>query len=129
MPDSQSTIQQRDQQLLAGIDKDLQQIPSLYLNGTTYTPGSLAALIQSRIDAANQVQQAKAAWLGAVKAYQAIHGETVPIVRDLRSWLVAAFGPSAPELADFGFTPAAPAPSPLRPAGVRRMRKPVAHKA
>jgi hypothetical protein len=110
VPDSQSTTLEKDAQVLGGIAKDLQTMSNLYLGGTTYTPGSLAALIQSRIDAADAVNTTKASWLAAVKTYQAINAEVTPVVRDLRSWVMAAFGPTGAQLADFGF-PAAPRPA------------------
>ncbi len=100
---SQQQTEIRDEQLLAGISKDLQTMPSLFLGGTSYTPGSLATLIQSRIDAANAVSIALSSWLSAVHAYQAIDAQTTPVVNDLRDWVQAAFGQAAPELADFGF--------------------------
>jgi len=43
------------------------------------------------------------AWLAAVHTYQAIDAQTAPVVRDLQNWVEAAFGQTAPELADFGF--------------------------
>jgi hypothetical protein len=101
---SKQNIQNRDQQILAGIQKDLQNVPSLLLGGTTYTPGSLAAFIQSRIEAVNAVDAAKASWLNAVKTYKAIDTEARPVVRDLRNFLMGAFGEDSPVLADFGFT-------------------------
>lgn len=104
MPHSQSTTIEKDTQVLGGIAKDLQTTSNLYLGGTTYTPGSLAALIQSRIDAANAVNTTKANWQSAVKTYKAINTEVTPIVRDLRSWVTAAFGRSGAQLSDFGFT-------------------------
>ena len=107
---SKQNTQNQDQQILLAIQKDLQNVPSLLLGGTTYTPGSLAALIQSRIDAADAVNTTKASWLAAVKTYQAINAEVTPVVRDLRSWVMAAFGPTGAQLADFGF-PAAPRPA------------------
>ena len=102
---SQNTQQTevRDEQLLAVISKDLQTMPSLFLGGTAYSPGSLASLIQSRIDAANAVSTSMSAWLAAVHTYQAIDAQTTPVVRDLRNWVEAAFGQTAPQLADFGF--------------------------
>jgi hypothetical protein len=103
---SKQTTQDRDQQILAGIQKDLQSVPSLLLGGTTYTPGSLAAFIQSRIDAVKQVNTARTSWQNAVKTYQAINTEAKPVVRDLRNFVMAAFGEASPVLADFGFTPA-----------------------
>ena len=101
---SKQNTQNQDQQILTGIQKDLQNVPSLLLGGTTYTPGSLAAFIQSRIDAVNAVNAAKTNWLNAVKTYQAINKEAKPVVRDLRNFLLAAFGQASAVLADFGFT-------------------------
>lgn len=104
MTTSKQTTQDQDQQILQAIQKDLQHVPTLLLGGTTYTPGSLAAFIQSRIVAANAVATAKANWLGAVKTYEAINTEAKPVVRDLRNFLTGAFGEASPVLADFGFT-------------------------
>jgi len=100
---SKINTQNQDMQILAGIQKDLQNVPSLLLGGTTYTPGSLAAFIQSRVDTVDVVFSAKARWLDAVKTYKAINTEAKPVVRDLRHFLLAAFGPASPVLADFGF--------------------------
>jgi len=101
---SKQNTQNRDQQILLGIQKDLQNVPSLLLGGTTYTPGSLAAFIQSRIDAVNAVNAAKASWLNAVQTYKTINTEAKPVVRDLRNFLLGAFGENSSVLADFGFT-------------------------
>jgi hypothetical protein len=101
---SKHNTHNQDQQILQGIQKDLQNVPSLLLGGTTYTPGSLAAFIQSRIDAVSAVNTARASWLNAVKTYQAIDREAKPVVRDLRNFLKAAFGEASSVLADFGFT-------------------------
>ena len=59
----------KDQLILAGISKDLSTTKSIPLGGTTYTPTTLSTFIQSRIDAANEVVTAKAAWQSAAKAY------------------------------------------------------------
>ena len=103
MTTSKQNIQNQDQLILQGIQKDLQNVPTLLLGGTTYTPGSLAAFIQSRITAVNEVDTAKANWLKAVQTYQAINTEAKPVVRDLRNFLMGAFGEGSPQLADFGF--------------------------
>jgi hypothetical protein len=122
VPHSQSTTLEKDEQVLGGIARDLQQVPNLYLGGSTYTPGSLTALIQSRIDAADAVNTTRASWLAAVKTYQAINTEVTPVVRDLRSWVMAAFGQAGLQLADFGFAPA------IRPAMPPKKKKPAVHK-
>jgi hypothetical protein len=96
---------QRDQQILSGIAKDLQSIPSLGLGGTLYTPGSLAALVQSHVTAAGAVTAARQQLAAAIANFQAVDTELGPVVRDLKAWLQGAFGPTSPTLADFGFTP------------------------
>jgi hypothetical protein len=97
--------QGKDQQILDGIKKDLQTMSSLSLGGTTYTPASLEALIQSRIDAVNEVTTAKANWQNAAKAYTALNTLATVVVRDLKALVIGAFGSTSPKLADFGFTP------------------------
>jgi len=106
MPTPNRTVTQaHDQQIIDGINEDLQTMSTLPLGATTYTPGSLVAFIQSRIDAANAVNTTKASWLAAVKTYEAINAQAKVVVSDLRFLVMAAFGPMSPKLADFGFSP------------------------
>jgi hypothetical protein len=93
-----------DQQAIEGVRKDLQAMPTLYLARQIFTPASLEQRIQARIDAANAITVAKAAWLKAVADYDALDGETSLILRDLKRLVVGAFGDDSPKLADFGFT-------------------------
>ncbi len=99
------STQGKDQHIIVGIKQDLQSMSSLPLGGATYTPSSLAAFIQSRIDAANEVLAAKANWLNASKTYEAINAQATIVVRELRNLVIGAFGPESPKLADFGFAP------------------------
>ena len=92
-------------QIIAGIKKDLQSVASFSLNGETYTPVTLTALIQSRLDAANAAAVARAKWLEAAAAYQAVNTKGVAVVHDLKQLVMATFGRTATQLADFGFTP------------------------
>jgi hypothetical protein len=94
-----------DQQVIQGIEKDLQTMPALPLGGTAYTPGSLVAFVQSRIDAANGVITAKANWHNAVVTYEALNLKADEVIRDLKALVIGAFGSASPKLADFGFTP------------------------
>ena len=68
-----------------------------------FTANSLAQRIQRRIDAANAVDAAKAAWLKAVSDYQALDRPTDIILRDLKRIVIGAFGDQSPKLAAFGF--------------------------
>jgi hypothetical protein len=101
---SRSAKQGQDQAVIQGVQKDLLTMSSIPLGGTTYTPGSLVAFVQSRIDAGNQVATAKANWLKAVRAYQAIDKEADLVVHDLKQFVSGAFGATSNKLADFGFT-------------------------
>lgn len=92
-----------DVQIIKGIEKDLQAMPALYLAQQSFTPQTLAARIQQRVDAANAILAAKAAWLHAIDACHALDASTDEIVHDLKNLVVSAFGPTSPELADFGF--------------------------
>jgi hypothetical protein len=94
-----------DQQVIQGIEKDLQTMPALPLGGTAYTPGSLVAFVQRRIDAANGVITAKANWHNAVVTYEALNLKADEVIRDLKALVIGAFGSASPKLADFGFTP------------------------
>ena len=80
-------------------------MPSLLLGAQTYTPTSLVAFVQSRINAANAVITAKANWLDAVKTYEALNKQGDVVVHDLKQYVIAAFGATSSKLADFGFTP------------------------
>ena len=93
-----------DQQAIQGVNQDLQGMPLLYLAKQIFTPQSLAQRIQQRIDAANAIDAAKAAWLKAITDYEAIDGGTDLVLRDLRRLVIGAFGEDSPKLADFGFS-------------------------
>jgi hypothetical protein len=95
----------KDQLLIAGIQKDLSTTKSIPLGGTTYTPASLTTFIQSRIDAANEVVTAKAAWQSAAKAYIALNAQANVAVHDLKQFVIGLFGADSSKLPDFGFTP------------------------
>ncbi len=100
MNTNRSTTQAHDGQVIAGIKKDLQNVSSLPLAGSTYTPATLEQLIQSRIDAAIKVAQAKANWLDAAAAYKALNTQVTLDDRGLRQYVTNAFGqeraPSSP---------------------------------
>jgi hypothetical protein len=99
-----------DQQVIAGIKQDLQQMTVIPLGASSYSPTSLAAAIQSRIDATSAVGTTRAAWLNAVKTYDAVNAQVTVLVRELRNLVIAAFGADSPKLADFGFKPTVRAP-------------------
>ena len=94
-----------DQQVIQGIKLDLQTMTSLPLGGTSYTPTSLVAFIQSHIDAANAIVTAKASWEKAIATYTAIDKQAQVVLHDLKALVLATFGSTSPRLADFGYKP------------------------
>src|ERR1700759_4838369 len=96
-----------DAQVIAGIKKDLQTVSSLALAGSTYTMTALEQLVQSRLDAATAVDNARAEWHHAVATYKALNTNVTQVVRALRQYVINAYGPDSPVLADFGFSPPA----------------------
>ncbi len=100
------TIKQgTDQQVIQGIKLDLQTMTNLPLGGTSYTPTSLVAFIQSHIDAANAIATAKATWEKAIATYTGIDKQAQLVLHDLKALVLATFGPTSPKLADFGYKP------------------------
>lgn len=104
---NRTTTQARDAQVLHGLESALSTVSTVPAGGVYYTPASLGALVQSRIDAAHAVAVAKAQWLDAVHAYEAIDGTATVAVRGLRQYVTNAFGENSPVLAEFGFAPPA----------------------
>jgi hypothetical protein len=102
---NRSNKQGKDQQVIQGVQKDLSTMSSLLLGAETFTPATLVAFVQSRIDAGNKVGTARAAWLDAVKAYEAVDTQADVVVHDLKQLVIAAFGATSVKLADFGFAP------------------------
>jgi hypothetical protein len=100
---TRTSTQGKDQQVITGIQKDLSTMSSLPLGGETFTPPTLVALVQSRIDAGNQVVVAKANWQNAAKTYATINTKATIVVHDLKQLVIGAFGATSSKLADFGF--------------------------
>jgi hypothetical protein len=97
------TTQARDAQIIAGIQKHLQTVPTLPLAGSTYTPADLVTLLQSRTTQAEAVAAADATWHAAVTAQRALNTKLTPIIRGLQQYVFNAFGSANPIVADFGF--------------------------
>jgi hypothetical protein len=105
MKTNRSTTQARDAQAITGIKKNLQNAASLALAGTTFTPATLTTLIQSRIDAANAIDAAKATFHNEVAAFQVLSAQVTQVLRGLRQLVINTYGADSTVLADFGFTP------------------------
>jgi len=105
--------QAHDGQVIVGIKNNLQNVSSLPLAASTYTMATLVQLVQSRIDAANTVVNARAHWVDASATYETLNTNVTKVVRALRQYVINVYGPDSPVLADFGFT--ATKRSPLTP--------------
>lgn len=107
---NRTVTQGQDQQVIAGVRKDLQGMPVLYLGGRTFTPATLEDYVQLRIAAATSVLVAKAAWLKAIGDYERIDADASVVIRDLKRFIVSSFGDDSAKLADFGFGWSLPVP-------------------
>jgi len=101
---NRATEQARDANIIAGIQKHLQSVTSISLDGVAYAPADLVKLFQSQIDQANACTAAKTAFLNTVKAKAALDAEVKPILELLQSYVGNAFGRSSQAFGDFGFT-------------------------
>jgi hypothetical protein len=90
------------QKTIDGLKKHEGTLSSLILGGTAYSTADLVAALQSRLDAANAVDTAYAAWRAAVRADYEARARTKDLLSDLRQTLLAAFRGSIETLADFG---------------------------
>lgn len=102
---NRTKTQARDAQVIVGVQKHLQNVSSLPLGGTTYTPVDLVKLVQSRIDSANTTSTTKANWHSTVVADKTLNAQLTPVIRALRQYVINVYGASSPVLADFGFAP------------------------
>jgi hypothetical protein len=102
---SRTTIMARDAHVIAGIGKRLQNVSSLPIAGSAFTPADLVKLVQSRIDAANETATTEATWRSTVAQDRALNTALAPVIRGLRQYVINVFGETSPALADFGFTP------------------------
>jgi hypothetical protein len=107
---NKQTLLGRDQAIVNGIQKHLQGIASLPLDGATYSPADLVKLVQSRATQTAVVAAANAAWRAAVVAQQELNAKLTPVIRSLRQYVLNACGSGSTVLADFGFTAAARKP-------------------
>src|SRR5258708_23110573 len=102
---NRTTTQARDAQVIRGVQKHLQNVSSLPLGGSAYTPADLVKLVQSRIDSANVAAGTKANWHSTVVEDRTLNTKLTPVIRALRQYVINVFGATSPVLADFGFTP------------------------
>ena len=94
----------RVQALLSGLQKHFPN-QSFKLGNQSFTTATLAAALQSLVDAINVANGAHAAVKDALLALEGTRTKVAPIIRDLRRFVFAAFGDATQELSDFGLQP------------------------
>jgi hypothetical protein len=93
--------------LASGVQKHYPNV-ALILAGRTFQPSELEQAIQQDIDATDATEKARAAWRAQVQAEKDSHRNLAPVLRALRSQIVAQFGDgqgAAGVLSDFGYSP------------------------
>jgi hypothetical protein len=107
---NQTTVQTRDAQIVAGIGKHLQNVPSISLLGTSYAPGDLTKAFQAQISALATLAALKAQVTAAVAAARTQDVDLSALSTALKTYLVNEYGKASPVLGDFGFAPHKVAP-------------------
>jgi hypothetical protein len=100
-----ATIQSRDAQVIAGIQKRLENDPPIVLAGVSYTAASMTALYQSQLNAITAVATATAQRTSAIQAYKALTATVDTVTPGLRDYLRQTYNNAPEVLADFGMTP------------------------
>jgi hypothetical protein len=91
-----------DQSLLDGINKHSATIPAIFIAGAAVPLNDIVTTLQARIEAAKNVQPAKATWLAAVQADRDQHAESATLVAAFKQTLSVFFAGQVQTLADFG---------------------------
>jgi hypothetical protein len=85
-----------------GVRAVLHAMPSIHLAGESFTPNELAALIESRIEAARALDAALFEWGARATAYLETDDRVEPAMEDLRKVAPTLFGPESMVLEALG---------------------------
>jgi hypothetical protein len=96
-----------DNLLIAGIQKHLAST-TFIINSQSATAAQVIAVIQARVDKAQAIATAKAAWHTALVASQTEDSQTDTYVSSVRAQIQAMYASSPDILADFGAVPRKP---------------------
>jgi hypothetical protein len=102
---SRASKSARNAKAIAGIQKRLATVPSILLDGISYTPVSLVALFQSEIDSEANVSATRAAWTVAVSDDTALAKKVDATYTALQVVVRNMFANAVDVLADFGMAP------------------------
>ncbi len=94
-----------NQLLVAGLNKHQATLPSMVINGQSYTAAQAVTELDQIIAAANLVVTTRASWQAAVKADLAERTSTSTFVGSLKQAILVAFTGQVDVLADFGLSP------------------------
>jgi hypothetical protein len=114
MSTNRNTIQARDAQIIAGIGKRLQNVPTVLLSGTAYTPAQLSALFQSQLTLATNIAALRAQLTDAVQTDRVLTKQLNALAKSLKGYVENTFGNTSTALGDFGYSPTK-APGPKDP--------------
>jgi hypothetical protein len=100
-------IQQQaaDQSLADGLTKNASRIPSLLIDGRSYTVAEVVQIVMGRVSASKAVDANHGLWLNAVKANKAQRAATRVFMTQLRQALQVMFASAVDILGDMGLTP------------------------
>jgi hypothetical protein len=104
---SKSARQNRITKVITGLETYFANA-QLTLGGVVYAIANLTKLLQGDIDASSATALSRAQLSAAVKAEHDSHQKVDPLLRFIKSFVIAQFGDSedaAPKLAAFGYTP------------------------
>jgi hypothetical protein len=103
---NRTTTQARDAQIIAGIGKRLQTVPTVTLLGTAYTPAQLTQLFQSQISSAASIAAMRAQLKDLLQTDSVLAKKVNGLVKPLKAYVENALGNTSEVLGDFGFAPA-----------------------
>jgi hypothetical protein len=100
-----------DMRVLVGIERYLQSMPLLVLGGTSFTPDELAAFVQGRVQAAQELEASRTRHAHAVTQYRVVDRRARQVLLELRTLVLAMFGADSAAATTFGFK----SPKPRKP--------------
>jgi hypothetical protein len=110
MQNNKPTNKDNDNKMIGGIDKHFTDPKPMTIGGKQTTPMALKAIFQADIDATNEVDGARMAWLAAVAKARDARALAAQTRSAVKAYLVGLYGPEAAGvIGDFGF-PASKAP-------------------
>jgi hypothetical protein len=102
---SNTTLLDGDNKLVAGLQQNEANLPALMILGTTYTAAQALAVLQSRIAKETATTTSKAAWAAAIQAQKDEMAATKAFVSALKTQLHVWFANNPEMLATYGLVP------------------------